>query len=466
MSPLARPESWRTVAAYAAMIAAALGAFLWVAHVGGSLQAPVPAEAAAAASHGPHPQPLARVLLALLTVTLAARALGWAFRRVGQPPVVGEVVAGILLGPSVLGRLLPEATAFLFPRDVLPLLGVLSQVGVILFMFLVGLQLDAGHLRERGRSVVAISHASIVVPFVLGSALALVLYPRVSTSDVPFTNFALFLGVAMSITAFPVLARILRDRGLDATRIGALAISCAAVDDVTAWCLLALVAAVARHQAGAALVTAGLALAYVVFMFGVVRPLLRRLVRQVERSDAGVAGAVAAVLIGLVASALATEAIGIHAVFGAFFLGALVPHDCRLARELAGRIEDLVIVLLLPGFFAVTGLRTQLGLVGDLDHWLLCLAILAVACLGKVGGAMAAARLTGLAWREAAALGVLMNTRGLMELIVLNVGLDLGLVSGTLFAMMVFMAIVTTVATGPLLAALGIGRPGDGAGGR
>jgi Kef-type K+ transport system membrane component KefB len=377
--------------------------------------------------------------------------------------VVGEVVGGILLGPSVLGRLAPQAAAFVFPPDVLPLLAVLSQVGVILFMFLVGLQLDAGHLREKGHAVVAISHASIVLPFVLGTTLALVLYPRLSTSDVPFTNFALFLGVAMSITAFPVLARILRDRGMDTTRIGTIAISCAAVDDVTAWCLLALVIAVARNQAGSALLTAALVLAYVAFMLAAARPALRRLARRVDGSGEAPRGAVAAVLIGLVASALATDAIGIHALFGAFFLGALVPRGSRLGRELAARIEDLVVVLLLPGFFAVTGLRTQLGLVHGLDQWLLCLAILAVACLGKMGGALVAARVSGLPWRDAAALGVLMNTRGLMELIVLNVGLDLKLISGTLFAMMIFMAVVTTVATGPLLTALGVGRTHRGA---
>jgi len=442
------------------MIAAAITAFALVCHLGASLAAPSPPPASpSGVSQGPKPELLARLLLALLTVILTARALGNVFQRFQQPPVIGEVIAGIVLGPSLLGRLAPQVSALVFPSEVLPLLGVLSQVGVILFMFLVGLQLDAGQLQQRRQAVVAISHASIVVPFVLGSALALALYPRLSTSDVPFATFALFLGVALSITAFPVLARILRDRQIHRTQIGALAISCAAIDDVTAWCLLALVIAVARQQAGAALVTAGLAVAYVAFMLSVVRPALRQLVSHVERSADSRQKSVALLLVGLVASALATEAIGIHALFGAFFLGALIPRDSKLAQELAGRIEDVVLVLLLPAFFAVTGLRTEFGLLRGLEHWLMCLAILAVACLGKIGGALLAARWTGLAWREAAALGVLMNTRGLMELIVLNVGLDLKLISPTLFAMMVFMAVFTTLTTAPLLTALKIAGP-------
>jgi Kef-type K+ transport system membrane component KefB len=394
---------------------------------------------------------LARLLLALLVVTLAARALGALFRRIHQPPVIGEVIAGLLLGPSLLGAVAPSATAFLFPANILPLLGILSQVGVILFMFLVGLELDAGPLRERTHSVVAISHASIALPFVLGSALALALYPHFATSDVPFGTFASFLGVAMSITAFPVLARILRDHGIDRTPVGVLAISAAAVDDVTAWCLLAVVIGIARGQEAGGLTAIALAVTYAAAMWTVVRPLLRR---AVALHDAGGRGAVAFVLVGVVASALATEAIGIHALFGEFLLGALVPHDSRLARDLAGRIEDVVLVLLLPAFFAVTGLRTRLGLLGTWEHWLWFLAVLGVACAGKLAGAAVPARMTGLSWRDAASVGILMNTRGLMELIVLNIGLELGLVSERLFAIMVLMAVATTVATGPILEVL------------
>jgi Kef-type K+ transport system membrane component KefB len=442
---------WRAVGSYAAMLAAAVAAVLAIRHLGAGLPAPLPPPLAGPDPHGATQDVLARLLLALLVVILAARALAVLFRRLHQPPVIGEVVAGILLGPSFLGALAPRATAFLFPADVLPLLGMLAQVGVILFMFLVGLELDAGPLRRRTHAVVAISHASIAAPFVLGSALALALYPRFSTSDVPFATFALFLGVALSITAFPVLARILRDHGIDRTPIGVLALSCAAVDDVTAWCLLAIVIGVARGQEAGGLTAILLALVYVAVMWTVVRPVLRRVV---ARHDAGARETVALVLVAVIASALATEAIGIHALFGAFLLGALVPHDSKLARDLAARVEDVVLVLLLPAFFAVTGLRTQLGLLRTWEHWLWFLAVLAVACAGKLGGAALPARLSGLAWREAASLGVLMNTRGLMELIVLNVGLELRIISGTLFALLVLMAVATTVATGPLLGLL------------
>ncbi len=447
MEPVRRLP-WRAIAGYAVLASAAVAAVLVIRHLGADLEAPPPSPLSRPDPHRATPDVLARLLLALLVVTVAARALGVLFRRIHQPPVIGEVVAGILLGPSFLGAFAPGATALLFPGNVLPLLGMLAQVGVILFMFLVGLELDAGPLRERTHSVVAISHASIAVPFVLGTALALALYPRFSTSDVPFGTFALFLGVAMSITAFPVLARILRDHGIDRTPIGVLAISAAAVDDVTAWCLLAIVIGVARGQEAGGVTAIGLALVYAAVMWTVVRPLLRR---AVARYDAGGQGTIAVVLVGVVASALATEAIGIHALFGAFLLGALVPHDSRLARDLAGRIEDVVLVLLLPAFFAVTGLRTQLGLLGTWEHWLWFLAVLAVACAGKLAGAAVPARMTGLNWRDAASVGILMNTRGLMELIVLNIGLELGLISGTLFAVMILMAVATTVATGPIL---------------
>jgi Kef-type K+ transport system membrane component KefB len=458
MPPARSPVSARTAIAYALMIGGAVAAFAWICHLGAGLPAATPAAPPSAGlASGPRPDLLPRLLLALLAVIATARVMAALFQRLHQPPVIGEVIAGIVLGPSLLGRVAPEVAAFVFPAAVVPHIGMLSQVGVILFMFLVGVHLDTGLLGQRRHAVVAISHASIVVPFVLGAALALLLYPRLSRGDVPFATFALFVGVAMSITAFPVLARILRDRGIQNTPIGVLAISCAAVDDVTAWCLLALLIAVARQEAGAFLLTAALVVAYVAFMLAVVRPALRRLVARVETSEEARPIAVAMLLVGVVASALATEAIGIHALFGAFFLGALIPNESKLAQELSARVEDVVLVLLLPAFFAVTGLRTQMGLLQTAEQWLLCLAILAVACLGKIGGAMAAARATGLPWRESAALGALMNTRGLMELIVLNVGLDLGLISPTLFTMMVFMAVFTSLATAPLLSALKVG---------
>jgi Kef-type K+ transport system membrane component KefB len=370
--------------------------------------------------------------------------------RIGQPPVIGEVVAGILLGPSLLGWLWPGATAFLLPPSVAPHLGVVAQLGVILYMFLVGLDLNAGLIREKAHTTVLVSHVSIVVPFVLGAGLALVLYPKLSTSNVPFTSFALFLGVAMSITAFPVLARILTDRGMSKTPLGMIALTCAATDDATAWCLLAFVVGVARSEVGGALLVMGLTLGYLILMLLVVRPAVRWLLAR-TRGEHVSQGAIALTLGGLLLSSLATEAIGIHALFGAFLFGAIIPHDSPLARTLTRKLHDLVTILLLPAFFAFTGMRTQIGLVAGWENWLLCGLIILVATLGKFGGSLAAARFTGMGWRDSAALGILMNTRGLMELIVLNIGYDLGVISPTLFAMMVLMALVTTFATTPIL---------------
>jgi Kef-type K+ transport system membrane component KefB len=360
------------------------------------------------------------------------------------------VVAGILLGPSFLGRLSPETATFLLPPAAAPFLSVIAQLGVILYMFLVGLELNTELLRTRARSTVAISHASIVVPFLSGACLSLYLYPRLSHAGVPFTSFALFMGVALAITAFPVLARILTDRRIDKTELGVVALSCAATDDVTAWCLLAFVVGVAQAEMSQAVRTVLLALGYIALMFGIVRPVAERVLGRYQ-GDRLAPGLVAWVLVALLSSALATEAIGVHAIFGAFLLGAVIPSDSAVARVFTHKLEDVVTALLLPAFFAYTGMRTQIGLVAGLDEWLLCGVIILVATLGKFGGSLIAARLTGLGWRTAASLGILMNTRGLMELIVLNIGLDLGVISPTLFAMMILMALATTIATTPVL---------------
>src|SRR6266481_9225883 len=374
------------------------------------------------------------------------------FRNAHQPPVVGEILAGILLGPSLLGRLAPGASAYLFPPAVGPFLNIIAQVGVILYMFLVGLELDPALLRKRGHATVAISHASIIAPFLLGALIALMLYPRLSTSDVPFTCFSLFLGVSMSVTAFPVLARILTDRKIHKTRMGAIALTCAAVDDVTAWCMLAFVVSVATAQKTGAVTTLAMALGYIILMLVVIRPGMVRLSLVYGNRGRLTQGVLAAIFVALLLSASATELIGIHAVFGAFALGAMIPHDSGMARELTDRLEDIVIVLLLPAFFAYTGLRTQIGLVNGWEQWMICALIVLVASLGKFGGSVIAARVTGLNWRDSSALAVLMNTRGLMELIVLNIGLEMNVISPTLFAMLVIMALITTFSTTPILA--------------
>ncbi len=444
----------RAAAVYSLMIGGLVLLYLWIRSYGETLGAPVPTgtaifgSAASRSSQGD----LLHVLLALVVVIATARLMGSIFRSVSQPPVVGEIIAGIVLGPSLLGRLLPAAEQYLFPATVGPFLNIIAQVGVILYMFLVGLELDPALLRKRGHSTVAISHASIVAPFLLGATIALYLYPKLSTHDVPFTCFSLFLGVSMSVTAFPVLARILTDRRIHKTHMGAIALTCAAVDDVTAWCMLAFVVSVARAQATGAVATIAMALGFILLMILVVRPAMVRLSLLYGNRGRLTQGVMASIFIALLISASATELIGIHAVFGAFALGAVIPHDSGMARELTDRLEDIVIVLLLPAFFAYTGLRTQIGLVNGYEQWMMCALIVIVASAGKFGGSAIAARITGLNWRDASALGVLMNTRGLMELIVLNIGLEMNVISPTLFAMLVIMALVTTFATTPILA--------------
>jgi Kef-type K+ transport system membrane component KefB len=293
-----------------------------------------------------------------------------------------------------------------------------------------------------------------VVPFLLGSALALWLYPIFSTKDVPFVVFALFMGVSMSVTAFPVLARILTDREMHTSQMGAIALACASVDDVTAWCLFALVVSLARAHPGDVLLTLALTAGFITAIFVFARPAAVWFVRQHDQRRITGQSSIVVACVALLLAALATQRIGIHALFGAFLAGAIIPHDSLLAQDIKRKFEDLVVVLLLPTFFAFTGLRTQIGLVHGLRDWIICLVIIGVASVGKFGGGAIAARLTGLSWRHAASLGILMNTRGLMELIVLNVGLDLGVLSPSLFAMLVIMAIVTTLATTPVLQAL------------
>jgi Kef-type K+ transport system membrane component KefB len=449
------PSAPKTLAVYALMLGLAALALWAILAYGSDLHAPPEVEALTGSQAQRPPQELLlHVLLALVVIVAASRLLGALFHFLHQPRVIGEVIAGIVLGPSLLGRVAPALQSYLLPEATAPYLGIVAQVGVILFMFLVGLELDTGLLRERSHTTIAISHASIVLPFLLGTLLALWLYPVLSTQQVAFSHFALFIGVSMSVTAFPVLARILTDRGMHRSQLGIIALSCAAVDDVSAWCLLAAIVGLIHARGASVLLTLGLTLAYAAFMLVVVRRGVERWLRREAVRGSLPEWAGAAVLVGLLLSALITESIGIHALFGAFLLGAIIPHDSVLARETVHKLEDLVVVVLLPAYFAFTGMRTRLSLLESAADIGYCVVIVLVACAGKIGGTFAAARLTGLGVREAAALGVLMNTRGLMELIVLNVGLDLGVISPRLFAMLVVMAVVTTLATAPLLALL------------
>ncbi len=426
-------------------------AYLLIRAYGDTLAAPAPLHPRNSAVAQIHVNDFLHVLLALALVIAAARGLGALFRLIHQPPVVGEMIAGILLGPSLLGHVAPGVFAYILPQSIAPLLNVISQVGVILYMFLVGLELDLSSLRTRAHSTIAISHASIVAPFLLGALLALLLYPRLSTSDVSFTAFSLFLGASMSVTAFPVLARILTDRRIHKTKMGTLTLACAAIDDVSAWCLLAFVVSVTQSHAGGAVRTVLMAIGYIAAMVLLVRPLVIRLSHALDSKGRLTQGILALILLAILLSSLATESIGIHAIFGAFVLGAIIPHNSAIARDLTDKLEDFVVVFLLPAFFAFTGLRTQIGLVSGKQQWIFCAMIILIASLGKFGGSTAAARISGLGWRESSALGVLMNTRGLMELIVLNIGLELHVISPTLFAMLVLMALATTFATTPIL---------------
>ena len=412
------------------------------------------AQPAAKAQAG-HDSALLHLLLALLVVVVVAQGVGQLFKRIGQPPVIGEMFAGIVLGPSLLGRVAPELSSFLLPASVTPHLRAVAQIGVVLYMFLVGLELDVRQLRQRAGAAMVISASGIAVPLLLGSLFAPYLFTRVAPAGVSSFVFGAFFCVALSVTAFPVLARIVTERGLDKTTMGALALTCAAADDIAAWCLLSIVVSFAQAEPSAGVITVLFAALYVAIMIIGVRPLFMRLVRREEREETLSRGTLAVLFSALLVSALVTEWIGIHALFGSFLLGALVPSESKLAHRTTARLEDVVSVLFLPIFFAFTGLRTQLSLLTAGSSWGVCGMIVLLAFLGKAGGVGFAARSCGVPWRMSFGLGALMNTRGLMELIVLNVGLDLGIISPALFAMMVVMALVTTCAAGPLLSLIG-----------
>ncbi|GAA5076531.1 cation:proton antiporter [Nocardia iowensis] len=395
---------------------------------------------------------LYRLLLAAAVIVLLAHALGAVAASLGQPKVIGEMVAGILLGPTVFGAAAPYAQQWLFPAVIVPSLDVLAQFGVIFFMFLVGLELPLDSLRHSSRSAVVIGHAGIAIPFLSGAVLGLTLLEPYRPATVDAVPFVLFCGLALSITAFPVLARILTERDLQRTRVGALGLACAGVGDITAWCLLTLVIVQVRNGSPTAVVrTVLLTVAFGLVLVFVVRPLLARLLGKAR------AGSVASMvlLVGILVSALGTEWIGVHAIFGAFLAGAVMPRSSPVVRGFADRLEGLTMWLMLPLFFATVGLKTSLGGVSDSGAWLLCLVLVVVAMASKVLSTVGAGRLLGIERRESWILGVLMNCRGLTELVVLDIGLSLGLIGPELFGLLVLMALVTTGVTGPLLSRLG-----------
>jgi Kef-type K+ transport system membrane component KefB len=445
----------RLVFAYTVLVGIPLIAVIGIVRAGEHLvvaarQAAV--EVPAVVERGPSmPNPII-LLIQIATIMATSTAVAMVFRKLKQPVVIGQMIAGIMLGPSLLGWVAPQLSASVFPPPSLGYLNALSQVGIVVYMFLVGLSLDLRKLREHGHTAVLTSHVSIVLPFMLGATTALFIYPRLSDSNVSFQSFAMFMGSAMSITAFPVLARILTERGVLGTKLGSLAIACAAVDDVTGWCVVAYTVLLVRSQLITIplwLTIGGLGIFFLV-MACILKPRLIHFEKGfARRGRVSEDGLILMILIVLL-SAVITEWLGLHMLFGAFLAGAVMPKDQAFVRYILDKFETMTVLLLLPLYFTFTGLRTSIRLIEGSSMWIMCGAIVFVAVAGKLGGCLIAGRLSGSTWREATAVGVLMNTRGLMELVILNIGLDTGVISRALFSIMVLMALVTTFMTAPL----------------
>jgi Kef-type K+ transport system membrane component KefB len=456
-------RSYPVVPLYLVSLAGGLGSLWLIVHVGGRLYGHVAASvvggdgtlvnAITSELHQHVNSRIGNLILLILIILTLSHILRAAFRRIGQPQVMGEIFAGILLGPSVLKAMLPEAHMFLFPEGAVSQLFVLSNIGLILFMFTLGLELNRGALSAKRSSALLVSHMSIIFPFVLGAALALFLFDQYAAPNCAFVPFALFMGIAMSVTAFPVLARIVQEFELTGTTVGTVAITAAAVDDVTAWSILAIVIGIvqAGTGVGAGLISS-LAVIYCAVAVFAVRPALSKyLQRSLPGSRRIPPNTVAVTFVVLLSSCFLTQMIGLHALFGAFMAGLIMPEQEGFKERLVARIEDVSMLFLVPLFFAFTGLRVEIGLLNDTQSWAICGLIIAVAVLGKLGGSTVAARYSGLQWRESFGIGALMNTRGLVELVVLNIGYDLGILTPKIFAMLVIMAIFTTMMTGPLL---------------
>lgn len=396
--------------------------------------------------------PLTILLIQIIAVLLMVRLFGFLFNYIGQPGVIGEIVAGIVLGPSVLGFFFPDIFHFLFPASSLTNLELLSQVGLILFMFVIGMELDFSVLKNKINETLVISHAGILVPFFLGILSSYWIYEKYAASQTAFLPFSLFIGISMSITAFPVLARIIQERNMTKTPLGTLAIASAANDDVTAWCLLAIVIAIAKAGTFAsALYGVGLTILYIVIMFAVVRPFLKKVGEVYANQEVINKTFVAFILLILIISSCTTEIIGIHALFGAFMAGAVMPSNLGFRKVMMEKVEDISLVFFLPLFFAFTGLRTQIGLINSPELWGVCALLITVAIAGKLGGCSIASRLVGESWKDSLTIGTLMNTRGLMELVALNIGYEMGVLPPSIFVILVIMALVTTFMTTPLL---------------
>ena len=396
--------------------------------------------------------PLSILLIQIIAVLLMVRLFGFLFKHIGQPGVIGEIVAGIVLGPSVLGYFFPDVFQALFPPESLTNLELLSQVGLVLFMFVIGMELDFSVLKNKINETLVISHAGILVPFFLGIVASYWIYEEYAAAQTAFLPFALFIGISMSITAFPVLARIIQERNMTKTSLGTLAIASAANDDVTAWCLLAVVIAIAKAGTFAsALYAIGLTALYIIIMFMVVRPFLKKVGEVYANQEVINKTFVALILLILIISSTLTEIIGIHALFGAFMAGVVMPPSIGFRKVMMEKVEDIALVFFLPLFFAFTGLRTEIGLINSPALWGVCLLLITVAVAGKLGGCAVAARLVDESWKDSFTIGTLMNTRGLMELVALNIGYEMGVLPPSIFVILVIMALVTTFMTTPLL---------------
>jgi Kef-type K+ transport system membrane component KefB len=399
--------------------------------------------------------PISLLLLQIIIILSAARVFGLVFSKIGQPSVVGEIIAGIVMGPSIMGLLFPDFLTFLFPAASLKNLQFLSQIGLIFFMFMIGMELDLHKIKNKAKDALVISHSSIIFPFFLGVGLSYFIYEKFAPANVSFLVFSLFMGIAMSITAFPVLAHIVKERGLTKTSLGVMVISCAAADDITAWCILAAVIAIAKAGSiVSALYTIVPAIVYIAAMLYIIRPWLKKFVTNSKGSNENLNKTlVTLIFLTLLLSSYLAEIIGIHLLFGAFLAGTIMPQEqgSKVKVLLTEKVEDISVIVFLPIFFAVTGLRTQIGLLNEGHLWATCAVVISIAVIGKFFGSAFAAKLVGQSWKDSLSIGALMNTRGLMELIVLNIGYDLGILSAEIFAIMVLMALCTTFMTGPLL---------------
>lgn len=396
--------------------------------------------------------PIGILLLQIIAILIVARIFGWLFLKLGQPTVIGEIVAGIVLGPSVLGHLLPGVSGFLFPPESLANIGILSQFGLILFMFAIGMELDITEVRKKLKETILISHTSTIVPFFFGMLTAYYVYDTYADKSTPFLSFSLFIGIAMSITAFPVLARIIQEKGLTKSHLGTISLASAANGDITAWCLLAVVIAVA--QAGSMLSATYnilFSVIYIVLMFAVMRPFLRMIGHIYHNKEVVTKGVVASMFLILIISSYLTEMLGLHALFGAFIAGVVMPSNIKFRKIMTEKVEDVSLSLLLPLFFVSTGLRTEIGLLNTPELWWMCGVFTLVAIVGKFGGAMFSARFVGESWKDSLYIGALMNTRGLMELVVLTIGYEMRILPPPIFVMLVLMTLVTTFMTTPLV---------------